>query len=177
MKTALTLSIVPASNVTVCALVRMRTEKGIAYNLAGVGTPFKRQVEGHRVEFVACGDFVWVREADMAWEVYARDAARAQYKSLISEGYVKTDAKTELVGQCDAPTTREEYSWGEGANRITTVEIPAQVGPVIRTAYRGAYPRLLRAFSFTTPDKWTSLRTEFSRVDETSSAVKLYVEA
>jgi hypothetical protein len=177
MNVALTLSIVPASNVTACALVRTYTETGIAYDIDGVGTPFTREVEVRRVEFVACDDFVWTN-AHGTWSAEPRETARARYKNLVAEGYVKTDAKTEIVGQCDAPATREEYAWGEGANRVGTAEIPAQVGPVIRTSdYRGAYTRLLRAFSFTTPDKWTSLRTEFSRVDEETMSVKLCVHA
>ena len=173
MNVALTLSIVPAANVTACALVRMRTETGIAYDIDGVGIPFERQVEVRRVEFVACDGFVWVDT-----HAYTRTAAREYYKSLVADGFTPADAKTEIVGQCDAPATREEYAWGEGANRVGTAEIPAQVGPVIRTSdYRGAYTRLLRAFTFTTPDKWTSLRTEFSRVDEETMSVKLCVHA
>lgn len=173
MNVALTLSIVPASNVTACALVRTYTETGIAYDIDGVGTPFTREVEVRRVEFVACDDFVWVDT-----HAYTRTAAREYYKSLVADGFTPADAKTEIVGQCDAPATREDFSWGEGANRVGTAEIPAQVGPVIRTSdYRGAYTRLLRAFSFTTPDKWTSLRTEFSRVDEETMSTTIYVHA
>ena len=98
MNVALTLSIVPAANVTACAFVRMYTEKGIAYDVNGVGIPFERQVEVRRVEFVACDGFVWVDT-----HAYTRTAA--------------------------------------------------------------------------TPDKWTSLRTEFSRVDEETMSVKLCVHA
>ncbi len=174
MNVALTLSIVPAANVTACALVRMYTEKGIAYDVNGVGTPFERQVEARRVEFVACDGFVWVDT-----HAYTRTAAREYYKSLVADGFTPADAKTEIVGQCDAPATREDFSWGEGANRIGTAEIPAQIGPVVRmVGHLGKrYVVALRAFSFTTPDKWTSLRTSFTRVDEEAASATIYVHA
>ncbi len=177
MNVALTLSLVPAANVTACALVRTRTVKGTLHNVDGSTSPYECNEEISRVEFVACGDFVWTN-AHGTWSAEPRETARARYKNLVAEGYVKTDAKTEIVGQCDAPATREEYAWGEGANRVGTAEIPAQVGPVSRASgYRGASTRLPPAFSVTTPDKWTSLRTSFSRVDEETAGATIYVHA
>ena len=181
MNVALTLPVLPATNVTACALVLMRTEKGIAYDLAGVGTPFSNEVEVRRIEFVACGEFVWIHETGLAWDVFPRDEARARYKQLVSSGYVKADAKVEVIGQCEAPTTRGEFSWGEGANRYATVEIPAQTCPAIREVYwhggRKVSTRVMRAFTFTTPDKWTSLRIKSNDVDTTTSTSRLFVDA
>ena len=35
----------------------------------------------------------------------------------------------------------------------------------------------MRGFSFTTPDKWTSLRTEFSDINEKTMTARLCVHA
>ena len=180
MNVALTLSITPATNVTACALVRMRTEKGIAYDIHGVGTPYANEVEAYRAEFVACGDFAWMHEAGSGWQVYTRTEARARYKSLVSEGFTAAPAKIEVVGQCETPKRTQMISWGEGANRMGNATIPAQVGPVLRFAAvygRPRYTAALHAHSFTTPDKYTSLRTEFTHVAEGTESATVYVAA
>jgi hypothetical protein len=206
MNVALDLVLVPVSSntVTACALRRTHVESGISYSYVGIEpggeptqTPYTKEIETGRYEFVACGEWCYVRSVlsgncgsieQATWSVLPLAEGRNLYADLKSGRmggsehspiywgtWTRTEAKVEILGTCETPARCEMFSWGEGANRVCHVNIPAQVGPVLRMSYGKA--KALHSFDFTTPDNYRSTRTSFVEIDEKTGIGRTYVKA
>lgn len=169
---------------TACALVRTHTytvkvsKWDADLNTLVEGGGRLESEETGRIEFIPAGEWVFVRVVQAsrsdrtggAWAAYTREEARLLYKETFGgkgwhgPGWTKGEAKTVIVGAINLPARDVHYSWGEGANRVALVSLPAARCPVIKIRrHPTETTSALQAFTATF-DGWTSHRVQWTEL-------------
>ena len=167
-----------STNVTfkTCALARIVTRTVKPYVTLADGSSVAQEEreepeEVVRVEFISgFADYVLRRTTRHSgcgtgcWEAIPLADARAFYRSLRAAGWIEVEAKTSIIGEVDLPAREVIYSWGEGANRVDPIDLPAMKCPVLTSRYYSTETTCALQPFFATFGGWESHRIEFKEL-------------